>query len=818
LALNVPATAQAKVAAGRSIVRSLYALSRSVRLFGLSHSRTREQLDAIFAKIRQLNLPSGLVFSVQDDRLTIDSVLLENGAAEQSFARFLRQINQTAFRIDEHFSMEALEDVVSAMAFDRTTLRRTSFEATSGSSAESTREWLTAAMLMQFVTAAGKAQGLATDRRIATVEHSPEDLSSVFRLVRQLARSHDEAGGRIALENSPLPSSMLAMVRDTLKELTEQLPPLTGRNLLLRVADRVTIREIQDKVERSSVATADVPALVEQAAQQLGELRTEILAQAEAKTSSHPRPESLANAIESELWSTASDAAMRNALLFDTPYYVPAISIASYLERLIAQGEELVAATILKNYAMAVDGREAEGRRRSVIGIPELAELYILVAPDYAPKLMAAISRQLMREADVHMQSLLSTALIRLNYAAQQQRDFVATAAASDALEEIGHRRPVLGMELRPRISVENRLPEYIDEALTSKRVSSDLLNLLQRHSLAVTQQLCDRFRNTNLREESERLTNLARELGDETRDELLQRLRTGNSDETLGAVGLLCSLAPEELAVILPRRASSWTRAQQDFLVRQLSIVPDSSRGRILLGLLPQLDILIVPGAIDEVGMSGETNAASSLVQMAMEERSRVSAYSKVKAIEALGRLRAATAVGALNEILHARRLFQWVQPHELRTAALQALHMIDPERAARVAPQTGITDRELSVGPLAVSRSNPWARQRRYSRILPVKPVAATASLGGGKTCMEIVEISLGGGKARIGGMQSTADMTLQLHMAMRRVNSHVLIRDVRPNEITFEIADIALPDRSRFRQLLLAQTPEPPPRAAA
>lgn len=810
--MNVSATTQAKVAMGRSIVRSLYALSRSVRLFGLSHSRTRERLDEIFLKIQELNIPSGLVIGLHDDRLTIDSVVLESGAAEQSFARFLRQINQTAFRIDNTFSMEALEDVVSAMAFDRTSLRYLASAETISAPPEKGREWLTPAGVLQLLKSARKDVAAIAP----TVKEQPiEDAAPVYRLLVQLARAQDEPSTRTAIEAAQLSPPLANLLQQVLTDFSENVPSLGGNTLLLLVAERIAIRLIQSRIERSTIATAEVPALVERAAQELGELRTAI--PLELTSPARLRPESLAHSIEKELWSTASDAVMRNALLFDTPYYVPAGAIAAYLERMIAHGEELIVTTILKNYAAAVDGREAEGRRRSVIGIPELAELYILVVPDYVPKLVTALSRQLMREADIRMQSLLSTALIRLNHAAQQQRDFAATAAASDAVEEIGHRRPVLGMELRPRISVESRLPEYIDEALTTKHVSGDLLTLLQRHAGAVTQQLCDRFRETSLRDASERLTNLARELGEETRDELLRRLRTGNTNETLGAVGLLCSLAPEELAVILPRRASTWTREQQDVLVRQLSLVTDPIRGRILLGLLPQLDGLIVPGAIDEIGMSGEANAASSMIHIAMEEASQVSAYSKVKAIEALGRLRAASAVDALNQILNARRLFQWVHPHELRTAALQAVHMIDPEQAAQLAPKSGITERELSIGPLAVLGGSPWSRQRRYSRIFPSKPVEATANLRGRKAGLEIVEISLGGGKARVGEMQSTAEMTLQLHTAMRRLNSHVLVRDVRPNEITFEIADIALADRGRLRQLLLAETPEPP-RAAA
>ena len=75
-----------------------------------------------------------------------------------------------------------------------------------------------------------------------------------------------------------------------------------------------------------------------------------------------------------------------------------------------------------------------------------------------------------------------------------------------------------------------------------------------------------------------------------------------------------------------------------------------------------------------------------------------------------------------------------------------------------------------------------------------------------------------ALGGGRARRQGkMQPGSDLTLQLQFALRRLNSQVLVREVPGSEITFEIADIGLADRSRLRHLLLAQTHSPRPRHA-
>jgi hypothetical protein len=243
-------------------------------------------------------------------------------------------------------------------------------------------------------------------------------------------------------------------------------------------------------------------------------------------------------------------------------------------------------------------------------------------------------------------------------------------------------------------------------------------------------------------------------------------------------------------------------------------------NRADVLLRLLPDLDSLIIPEAIDEIGMSGDPGAVHRLMDIALAgENTTFTAYSQVKAIEALGRLRAQPSADALHELLRGRKMLHWLHPHELRIAALQALHMIDPEKAASYVPQSGITARELSLGPLAVDPDNPWARQRRYSRVFPLKPMAAVASSHLGKAGLDIVALSLGGGRARRQGkLQAGGDLTLQLQVALRRLNSQILVREAPGNEISFEIADIGLADRSRLRHLLLAQTPPPSPRVAA
>ncbi len=807
---------QLKVAAVRGIVRSLYALSRYVRLFGLSHSRTETQLEAGFTRIRELIPDGGITVALLDDRLSVDSSTLEVTPAEQSFARLLREVPHNRFCFDEKFTREALEDFASAMAFNQPAQVATPASMI-GTPASDPRGWLSDAFrLLNFLNAA-----VHDTETYQGTETGSEEIAPLLHILGKLGISeHEDAARGAARDLQRVPRTLLKLLREILVGLSELEPPLSGDLLILQVADQMVIRLILTKLENGQISTSDIPGMIQRLGRQLKTMRNVMPPKQETIGRVGLTLEALLETLERELWLTAPDEAKRIVLLSDAAHYVTPSAINAHLERLLAQGEDQLADAILQNYGSAVGGRDAEGRRRSAKGVAELADLYALVVPDYVPQLVRSISRQLMRESDLRMQGLLSTALVRLSYAAQQQRDFVATAAASDALEEISHRRPALGVELRPRISVELRLPEYVDEALSSHHPGDDLVSLLQRYAGIVTQQLCARFLRSSLRDESMRLMSLAERLGPESRGELLRRLRTGSAEDALSAAGLVSVLAPEEALSLLAKRAAEWSRAQQDVLIRQLAMAAAPNRADVLLRLLPDLDSLIIPEAIDEIGMSGDPGAVRRLMDIALAgESKRFTAYSQVKAIEALGRLRAEPSTDALHELLRGRKMLHWLHPHELRIAALQALHMIDPEKAASYVPQSGITARELSLGPLAVDPDNPWARQRRYSRVFPLKPMTAVATSNVGKADLDIVALSLGGGRARRQGkLQAGGDLTLQLQVALRRLNSQILVREASGNEISFEIADIGLADRSRLRHLLLAQTPPPSPRAAA
>src|SRR6202030_3948321 len=88
------------------------------------------------------------------------------------------------------------------------------------------------------------------------------------------------------------------------------------------------------------------------------------------------------------------------------------------------------------------------------------------------------IGEQMAAETDAEMQTLLSAAFVRLSQESASRRYYPAMAQALDSLADLEAARPSWVQSLRPRIGVENRVPEFIDEALTAEAIPDGLMGV----------------------------------------------------------------------------------------------------------------------------------------------------------------------------------------------------------------------------------------------------------------------------------------------------------------------------------------------------
>jgi hypothetical protein len=321
-------------------------------------------------------------------------------------------------------------------------------------------------------------------------------------------------------------------------------------------------------------------------------------------------------------------------------------------------------------------------------------------------------------------------------------------------------------------------------------------------------EQLAVRFNRCQLRDDLENVANLAHDLGEQSLQYLRSTFRGGPVAEAVDMAGLLAKLDPQAAAVFLPARMKDFPLTSQDRIVRQIAASGSPGRCRILLELLDHVDPLVMPLVVDEVGITADREGLGRLLTIADGDLPAGAApYLRVKAIEALGRVNSPEAAPTLKRIVEARKMFGWVHPQELRIAALQVLGKLDPAWSRDFQPKSGIEREELQLAPLDIPKNSRFVRQRRHTRVRLQKSVSAVSTNLKQNCRLEIKTASLTGGLATTNmHLAPGTQVNLRMQLGLRNVQATALMRDYRAQDMSFEIVDISLEERSKFRKLLL------------
>ena len=579
--------------------------------------------------------------------------------------------------------------------------------------------------------------------------------------------------------------------------------------LLMKAAEHMAIRFALERYQKGEVKVNAVHQMMEHMSRQMDSLRQILKLQEEKMSKAGILVESHADILDRMFWAEVPEAGKRSVLLSHEAPCVPPRNLRQFVELLLERDDRQLASDILNNYSGCLAVKEIEPRRRVAIGLSQIADLYARVGGDPMAQAVRKLSEQLITEKDAEMQSLLSAAFVRLSQESSAAKNYAAINEVCAGMELISVERPVLMNDLRPRVGVENRLPEFIEEAIRMEPIAADMLAVLRRTSQSGAEHLADRFFRCLRRDECDRMIELVKQLGSPVLLQLREILRTGQPRQASGAVGLISRLDVGTLLELLPVRMPEWNRFYHDIVVRQIAYGAAPDRGRTLLELAEVLDPLVLPEAVDEIGMSSDMTAVPPLIAMAKPgDAASRSPYVQLKAIESLGRLKDPESVALLREIFEAKKTFGWVYHRELRIAAAQALSKTDPRYSSQVMSDSGLEPAELAIAPLDMAPACPWVRQRRYERLILAKTVTGTIGSSWGKSKIMIRELSLGGGMGtkedslRIG---SEADLEISLGMRSK-IRAHVLLRRARVNEVGFEIVNTDLESRYRLRRLLV------------
>ena len=644
----------------------------------------------------------------------------------------------------------------------------------------------------------------------------PLQEEEVIQTIRLLTR-FGEVGGDPNVDQDSLQKELSAVDANTKVNLQQLLGSLAAQAsveqtdntpLLMKAAEHMAIRFALERFQKGEVKVNAVHQMMEHMSRQMDTLRQILKIQEDKMGKAGILVESHADILDRMFWAEVPEAGKKSVLLSHEAPCVPPRNVRQFVELLLERGDKETSVAILTNYLNCLDAKESETRRKIATGISQLADLFAAAGGDLMALSIRNIGEAISKEADPELQSILSAAFVRLSTEASTHKQFGALNELCIAMETIARQRPVLATDLRPRIGVENRLPEFIEEAMQLPQLPADLLLVLRRTSQAAVEHLSDRFFRCMRREECDRIVEIVKELGAPAQQQIREMMRTGQPRQAASVVGLLSRLDVPSLLELLPTRLPEWNRFYHDVVVRQVAYGAAHDRGRSLLELLEILDPLVLPQAIDEIGMSGDRTAVPPLIVMAEAgEAEGRSPLLQLKAVESLGRLRENDAVPVLRSLLEAKKMWRWSNHKELRIAAGQALAKIDPRYGSQIMSESGLEPGELAIAPLDSAPACPWVRQRRYERIVLRKTLQATISSSWGKSSILIRELSLGGGMGtKEDNLRVGSEANIDINTGVRHVRGQVLLRRARVNEVGFEIVNTDLESRYRLRRILM------------
>jgi hypothetical protein len=638
-----------------------------------------------------------------------------------------------------------------------------------------------------------------------------DEIRSMIGLFAQLGKARKEGDSRMdanAFQSrlTSLPVRAQYTLQQALAGLAAQAPTdKPDKPMLLKLAEHVAIRFALDSYERGELRVNAVKQMLDRMNAEIEALRKIMGQQEEAMASAGISVQSYTELLDQEFWNQVPDENKKEVLTSDEAWCVPPRNIRLFLEEMLRRGELKTVNEILTRYAACAAMEAPEARRTTAIGLSDLAEFYGSGDGSALIDVIQRLGNQLAIERESDLQTLIGAAFVRMSQEASAKKFYPAMQQALASLDSVEALRPGSTNNLRNRIGAEERIPEFVEDAMRTGNVPDGLLDILTLMPKASLHYVTNRFANCGFRDDCELLGEIVRGLGSDAVARLEETLQMGPANEATEVVGLLSQIAPDVVERVLPGRLAQWPRTSHDRTIRQLSATPAEQRARLLIVLYDSLDPLIRPLALDEMGMSGRGECIEKIQDLLQTDSTP--GFARIKAVEAAGRLRASVATPLLVQMLESKQVWRWSYPNELRIAAAQALQKLEPTMAMEKIGSSGLDRKELVLEPTDPEPNAPVIRQRRYARLKLSRHVVALTSNLRDNIKLTIPELNMGGGiGAADRHLAPGSLLTLKISHGVRNIKAQAIVRGARPQTMAFEFVDMDLDERSRLRKLLL------------
>jgi hypothetical protein len=839
------ATAVSRVPAGATdhkaievhrALRNLHLLMRSERLYENNHPRRMDSLDSAYDSIRNATETlGGLEIRVERGGLVAprigDAHLPDTRGEMQALAIDLQRAGIHALAFSKKFHVGELDTLAHLV---KASLLRSEESANGGGNG-----WWPARLLENRVE--GISINTQTERRVDTVlasliaalvaygGHSPretadapiqapdfDDLVASLRLLARLTPPLESARGLSPEEAArAIHGAMEEASRDSVTMLlssVSQYGPREGERpqpYLLRLSEHLIFEFLSAEFSSGSLTASSVRPtfcrlsdVMVEAGGYSGPHSSQHLSSLAVTWATDTHRERLIDRFWLELSPREKSAVLRSPDV----WCVPVAALRHTLGQLADAGADAPrreARNIVLNYARRLDHADASARRSVAAGLNELSPIFESLWPNQLPE---DLSRGAMKALDTEKApetaALLAAFVESLGRIAVNRADYSGFESILTGLERVPQDKEHGHMAaLANRLVAQDRWLLLVDAALANRALEPVLPRLLQRDPERLLDRLTLLLTEPRGAEAVPAMARLLRTIGVPVLNLLETRLYEARRQRVTAAIKLLAAADPERLLRGLARAMASWEWNLQDLAVSELSRPNNSasalSTAFVFSAILADAHPMVVPMMIDQLGLAQETTAVPQLMEIAAGEHEVLrDQFVRIKAIEALGRMRASEAAELLRTLAESREGLTYAEPAGLRAAAEDALALIEDRPSFKQAAAAFGAPGQSSSG---------YVIPRRYTRVPLDSPLRAHIE-GAPAGLARVKTISLGGAYLESPRKLSIGDsIKLEVRAGLRKISFTAVVRNIGPDGSGVEFVHMRDEDREKLRKLV-------------
>jgi transcriptional regulator with XRE-family HTH domain len=485
---------------------------------------------------------------------------------------------------------------------------------------------------------------------------------------------------------------------------------------------------------------------------------------------------------------------------------VPVTALRQTLSQLADAGVDAPrreARNILLNYSRRLELEDAGARREVAAGLNELSPIIESLWPNQFPEdLSRGTLSALEKESTPETAALLAAFLESLGRIAVTRGDFTGLESILVGLERTPREPQFAHLQaLAQRLVAQDRWLLLIDAALANRALDPALPRLLQRDPERLLDRLTLLLTDPRGFESLPAMARLLRAIGVPVLNLLESRLYEARRQRVSAAIKLLSIADAERLLRGLPRALASWEWNLQDLAVSELARPTNASISQstafVFSAILADAHPLVVPMMIDQIGLALESTAVAQMMEIAAGEHDILrDQFVRIKAIEALGRMRATESAELLKTLAEKREGLTYVEPAGLRAAAEDALAMIENRPSSA---------RVRAAFESAGQSNASFVIPRRYTRVPLDSPLRAQIEQGAAGLA-RVKTISLGGAYLESPKKLNVGDsIQLEVRAGLRKIHFTAVVRNIGPDGNGVEFVHMKDEDREKLRKLV-------------